>query len=119
MGLEQELEIFGQPGSYLQEYPKVLKAKRDQFVKSLMNVGLQPTIPQAGYFITVNWTGVENKVDLNKETDNFKDFRFVKTMIKDARVQGLPLSAFYGEEHKPNGEEFIRFCFVKVVILHM
>ena len=29
------------------------------------------------------------------------------------KLQGIPLSAFYSEDHKSIGENYIRFCFIK------
>lgn len=61
---------------------------------------------------------LENKVDMNSEDDKYKDYRFTKWMTKNIGLQGIPPTAFYSTEHKPLGENFIRFCFIKVNIIN-
>lgn len=54
-------------------------------------------------------------MDLNSETDKYKDFRFVKWMSKNIKLQGIPYSAFYSEGNKGMAENYLRFCFFKVI----
>lgn len=58
---------------------------------------------------------LENKLDLSSETDKYKDFRFVKWFSKNAKLQGIPFSAFYSEKSKFLAEDYLRFCFFKVI----
>lgn len=58
---------------------------------------------------------LENKLDLSSETDKYKDFRFVKWLSKNVKLQGIPFSAFYSEPHKNMAEDYLRFCFFKVI----
>lgn len=58
---------------------------------------------------------LEDKVNLSSESDKYKDFRFVKWMSKNVKLQGIPFSAFYNEENKNMAENFLRFCFFKVI----
>ena len=46
-----------------------------------------------------------------------KDFRFVKWLSRQRKLQGIPPSAFFSEGHKAIGEDYIRFCFIKVGVL--
>ena len=39
--------------------------------------------------------------------------RFVKWLTKNRGLQGIPPSAFFCQEHKAIGEDYIRFCFIK------
>lgn len=57
---------------------------------------------------------LENQIDLSSETDRYKDFRFVKWLAKNVKLQGIPFSAFYSEENKHMAENYLRFCFFKV-----
>lgn len=57
---------------------------------------------------------LENKIKLNEETGDYKDFRFAKWMTKNIGVQGIPPSAFYSDSNKKLGENYIRICFIKV-----
>lgn len=103
--------------------------------KFLQETGFKPIVPEGGYFMMVDWTPlgkyvlynpflhlntlqkiliVEAKVDLSSETDQYKDYRFTKWMTKNVGLQGIPPTAFYGVEHKALGENFVRYCFIKV-----
>jgi hypothetical protein len=44
--------------------------------------------------------------------------RFVKWLTKNRKLQGIPPSAFFSQEHKYIGEDYIRFCFIKVGSAH-
>lgn len=62
---------------------------------------------------------LESQVDLKSETDTYKDYKFTKWMTKNVGLQGIPPTAFYGEEHKHLGENFVRYCFIKVLGLEI
>jgi kynurenine--oxoglutarate transaminase/cysteine-S-conjugate beta-lyase/glutamine--phenylpyruvate transaminase len=51
---------------------------------------------------------------LKSETDARADYRFVKWMTKSHKLQCIPASAFYSDEHKALGENYVRVCFIKV-----
>jgi len=53
------------------------------------------------------------KVDLESETDQWDDFRFVKWLAKKKQLLGIPPSAFYSLEHKHQASSYIRFNFYK------
>lgn len=38
-------------------------------------------------------------------------------MSKNVKLQGIPPSAFYSEANKQLGENFVRYCFIKVRLL--
>ncbi|XP_011506035.1 PREDICTED: kynurenine--oxoglutarate transaminase 3 [Ceratosolen solmsi marchali] len=113
IGFEEELKKFGQPDSYFTSLAEELLPKRDYMAKFLSEVGMFPTIPEGGYFMVANWTALENKVKLDEETDTYKDYKFTKWMTKNVGLQGIPPSAFYSNEHKHLGEDFVRYCFIK------
>jgi hypothetical protein len=56
----------------------------------------------------------DDKVNLEQETDELKDYRFTKWMSKNVKLQGIPPSAFYSEPHKHLVETSVRYCFIKV-----
>ncbi|XP_061928982.1 kynurenine aminotransferase isoform X1 [Apis cerana] len=113
IGFEQELERFDQPDCYFVSLAKELISKRDYMAKFLSDVGMSPTIPEGGYFMIANWTALQDKVNLEEETDENKDYRFTKWMTKNVGIQGIPPSAFYSSEHKYLGEDNVRYCFIK------
>ncbi|CAL7946949.1 unnamed protein product [Xylocopa violacea] len=116
IGFEQELERFDRPDCYFFSLARDLLPKRDYMAKLLSDVGMIPTIPEGGYFMVANWTTLRDKVRLEEETDENRDYRFTKWMTKNVGVLGIPPSAFYSREHKHLGEDNVRYCFIKVRI---
>ncbi len=55
-----------------------------------------------------------DKIDLSSEKDPLRDYRFVKWLSRHKKIQGIPPSAFFNPTHKAIGENYIRFCFIKV-----
>lgn len=90
------------------------KQKRDKMAKFLDEAGMKPTVPEGGYFMLANFTKLASKLGsvIDEETGT-KDYRFVKYMSKKKGLQGIPPTAFYSVDHKPLGENFVRYCFMK------
>uniref|UniRef100_A0A671W2M6 Kynurenine--oxoglutarate transaminase 3 n=1 Tax=Sparus aurata TaxID=8175 RepID=A0A671W2M6_SPAAU len=82
-GFEREYEVFGSPESYFQQLPAMLHLKRNKLASCLESVGLQPIMPQGGYFMIADISSV--KVDYNDQSsvDEPNDFRFVKWLTKE------------------------------------
>ncbi len=112
-GFELEMARMGTPECYFTSIGVDLQKKRDFIVRVLNEVGMTPTIPEGGYFIMADWSKIAHKADLSSETDEHKDYRFVKWLSKNKKLQGIPPSAFFHAEHKHIGENYIRFCFIK------
>ena len=85
----------------------------DYLAKVLTDVGMKPVIPEGGYFMMADWSQLADKIDLSSESDTARDYKFTKWLSKNKKLQGIPPSAFFGQEHKHIGENFIRFCFIK------
>lgn len=51
------------------------------------------------------------KVELDGE--GTKDFCFARGLSRTKKLHGIPVSAFYGNEHKVLAQDLIRFCFAK------
>uniref|UniRef100_A0AAQ6IL43 Aminotransferase class I/classII large domain-containing protein n=1 Tax=Anabas testudineus TaxID=64144 RepID=A0AAQ6IL43_ANATE len=104
-GFEREYELFGTPESYFQQLPAMLHLKRKKLASCLEGVGLQPVMPEGGYFMIA---------DISSSTkDEPPDFRFVKWLTKEKGLGTIPVSAFYSPEHSKEFDKYIRFCFVK------
>lgn len=58
---------------------------------------------------------LEDKLDLSSETDQYKDFKFTKWLSKNIKLQTIPFSVFFSEKSKKTAEDYIRFCFFKVI----
>ncbi|XP_053195411.1 kynurenine--oxoglutarate transaminase 1-like isoform X2 [Scomber japonicus] len=111
-GFEIEYELYGSPESYFQELPAMLHHKRKKLASCLESVGLQPIMPEGGYFMVAD---VSSIMDFNDQSTEDKpyDFRFVKWLIKEKGLATIPVSAFYSPEHRKDFDKYIRFCFVK------
>lgn len=111
-GLELEMARRSSPDCYLTSLALELLPKRDQLAQVLESLGMHPVVPEGGYFMLADIS--QMKADLPEEGKHEpKDFRFVKWMIKNKKLAGIPPSAFYCAEHKNMGENYIRFCFIK------
>uniref|UniRef100_A0A6P7FSF1 Kynurenine--oxoglutarate transaminase 3-like n=1 Tax=Diabrotica virgifera virgifera TaxID=50390 RepID=A0A6P7FSF1_DIAVI len=113
IAMEKEIGRFGRDDCFFFFLPKELEAKKDYMAKMLRDVGMIPTIPDGGYFMLADYTPIESKVDMNSEKDKYKDYRFTKWMIKNLKLLGIPVSAFYSEQHKHLAENHARYCFIK------
>ncbi|KAJ8875081.1 hypothetical protein PR048_022972 [Dryococelus australis] len=118
-GFELEMQRLGQPECYFQSLAVELLSKRDFMAQFLSDVGMVPTIPEGGYFMVADWTALTNKVRLEEETDKNRDYRFTKWMTKNVKIQGIPPSAFYSPEHSNLGENYVRYCFIKVWLVSL
>ncbi|GFN88331.1 kynurenine--oxoglutarate transaminase 3 [Plakobranchus ocellatus] len=110
-GLELEISRVGTPESYLTSLAQELLPKRDNLAHVLAGLGMKPVVPDGGYFMMADYSNID--VDL-PDTDEAKDFRFVEWLIKNKKLAVIPPTAFYSAEHKHLGENYIRFCFIKV-----
>ncbi|CAB3221695.1 unnamed protein product [Arctia plantaginis] len=111
--LEYELARRDTSDYYMKSLAREIQPKRDFLIKALTENGFNPTIPEAGYFVVADWTKLADKIDLSKESDQYKDYRFTKKFAKEVGVLTIPPSAFYSKEHKHLGENYARFCFIK------
>lgn len=113
VGFETELKRLTSSECYFNSLPVELQEKRDYMAKFLIEAGMNPTIPQGGYFMIADWSKLESKVDLSSEVDPQKDYRFTKWMTKNLGLQGIPPTAFYSRPNKSLAENFVRYCFFK------
>ncbi|KAB5522511.1 hypothetical protein PHYPO_G00160330 [Pangasianodon hypophthalmus] len=113
VAFERESELFGTDESYFKQLPTQLQVKRLKLAESLRSVGLQPFLPEGGYFMITDISSL--KVDLNDPSSKNEpyDYRFVKWLIKEKRLGTIPVSAFYSHESRADFQNYIRFCFVK------
>ncbi|CAL4207496.1 unnamed protein product, partial [Meganyctiphanes norvegica] len=111
-GFEIEIERLGTPECYFNSLPAELDVKRKMIAKMLSDAGIYPIIPEGGYFIMADVRDISKKIDVGGDPKERKDFRFVKWLSRNKKLQGIPPSAFY-EDNKHIGENYIRFCFIK------
>lgn len=110
---EIEIARMGTPESYWSNLAKSLKVKRDIMVNFLRKANLDPTIPEGGYFLLAETSNISKKYDFSQEFGETKDHKFVRWLSKNKKLQGIPPSAFYSDDHKSLAEDFIRLCYFK------
>jgi kynurenine--oxoglutarate transaminase/cysteine-S-conjugate beta-lyase/glutamine--phenylpyruvate transaminase len=113
IAFEKAMTNLNQKNCVFKSTSKELIVKRNYMAKILCDAGMEPLIPEGGYFMIADWTPLESQVDLSSEKDKFKDYRFTKWMIKNVGLGAIPPSAFFSQEHKYLGENFVRYCFFK------
>uniref|UniRef100_A0ABD2VVP6 Aminotransferase class I/classII large domain-containing protein n=1 Tax=Trichogramma kaykai TaxID=54128 RepID=A0ABD2VVP6_9HYME len=116
IGLERVWAERSRANSYLVRYPKKLQIKRDRLVSALCKAGFVTHVPESGYFLLANWTGVKSLPSylVGNTTDSKKDVEFVKYLVKEVGLEVYPGSPYFGEKHQTVGRDFVRVCFVKV-----
>ncbi|XP_071947856.1 kynurenine--oxoglutarate transaminase 3-like isoform X2 [Antedon mediterranea] len=111
VGLETELARFGQPDCYLTSLAEELEEKRNKVCKVLHEIGLEPIVPDGGYFILADVSKIN--VDFDDGTSDTRDYKFVRWLTKNVGVATIPPSAFFSDDHKYIGEKYIRICIIK------
>ncbi|CAL8392695.1 unnamed protein product [Boreogadus saida] len=110
-GLVRDYERLGQPDCYFSSLAAELEEKRDRMAAILREAGMNPILPEGGYFIIVDVTPLN--VDLSHMPDEAYDLKFVKWMIKEKKLAAIPVTAFCGEASRSRFEKYIRLCFIK------
>ncbi|XP_035247067.1 kynurenine--oxoglutarate transaminase 1 isoform X2 [Anguilla anguilla] len=112
-GFQREFECFGKPESYFLQLPEKMHHKRQKLAQCLVSVGLQPIMPEGGYFMMADISTMNVVIHDSSTEGEPRDYRFVKWLIKNKGLATIPVSAFYSLEHQKDFENYIRFCFVK------
>jgi aspartate/methionine/tyrosine aminotransferase len=87
--------------SYYHDLSSRYQARRDYLVTILKDAGLTPIVPQGGYFVMVDISGLDVADDVD----------FCHRLTKEVGVAAIPPSAFY---HDPaDGAGLARFAFCK------
>ncbi|XP_068950605.1 kynurenine--oxoglutarate transaminase 3 [Petaurus breviceps papuanus] len=106
-----DIKRLGDPECYFSSLPRELEAKRDRMVQLLQSIGLKPIVPEGGYFVIADISGLN--VDLSEmKEDECYDYKFSKWMIKNKKLAVIPVTAFC-KAYKKDFEKYIRFCFIK------
>jgi len=92
---------LGKEDTYFSSLAEDLTAKRDRMAAGLEALGFSVLPCSATYFLTCGIEGLER---------GRTDVAACETLVREAGVAAVPVSAFYGSD-APTG--FIRFCFCK------
>jgi len=116
-GFEKELELMNagkKEESYLLTgLSSQLQDLRDRLVKSCAEAGLKPIVPQAGYFMMADFSGIDGPFKTPDASNDPLDFRFVRWLCREKKLATIPPSAFYSDAHKEGNDHLVRLCFFK------
>ncbi|KAI6210255.1 Kynurenine-oxoglutarate transaminase [Aphelenchoides besseyi] len=101
-----------------------LLPKRDRLAAYLKKAGMNPIVPDAGYFMIADFQqfglliflfliSIVSDGPFKKGDDGDLDFRFVRWLCREKKLATIPPSAFYSPEHKVGNDHFVRLCFFK------
>ena len=74
--------------------------KRELLCSTLLEIGLEPSIPQGAYYVLSNVDKIPGKTSKEKAI----------YILKETKVATVPGMAFY---HDDGGDSLVRFCFAQ------
>jgi len=86
-----------------------LQSRRDKLVDGLAKAGLDPVVPQGGYFVLAD----TSKFTFPTTPGSPKDFDFARWLIQTYDLGPIPPSSFYSEPYKHLVGDLARFAFCK------
>ena len=96
---------YKKPKKYYENLKQTFEDKRNLIYKILTKYGIATHLPEATYFINIDY---ENKYPGVDPED------FCLELIKNAKVTGIPISVFYNKEtNEKDVSKLIRLCFAK------
>uniref|UniRef100_W5KZ79 Kynurenine--oxoglutarate transaminase 3 n=1 Tax=Astyanax mexicanus TaxID=7994 RepID=W5KZ79_ASTMX len=111
-GLLRDYELMGKPECYFSSLAEELQSKRDRMATILTQAGMNPVVPEGGYFMLADVSALNQDVSHMTEDEPY-DYKFIKWMIKEKKLAAIPVTAFCGEESIKHFEKYIRLCFIK------
>ena len=114
--IEMDLQAKGSKDCYFTSLADELYPKRDQMAKLLRQIGLKPVIPQGGYFMMADTSGLNIEIPKDQYDDSVPyDHNLARYLCNEKKLSTIPNSAFYSKESQRvnNHDKYLRFCFAK------
>ncbi|KRZ84945.1 Kynurenine--oxoglutarate transaminase 3 [Trichinella sp. T8] len=109
---QYEIDRFQTRECYFHEMRRILQSKRRVLQEMLSENGFMPVLPEGGYFMVANFSALS---DLFPQNDNEPlDYQFTRWLCSEKKLGVIPMTAFYSDENKHFGENYVRFCFFKM-----
>jgi kynurenine--oxoglutarate transaminase/cysteine-S-conjugate beta-lyase/glutamine--phenylpyruvate transaminase len=98
----------GDKNGYFTDLPRMMQLKRDKLCAALQAVGMNPIVPEGGYFVLAD----TSRLPVPKSAAR-RDVAANEWLTKTVGVTGIPTSAFYAPEHQPLSDHVLRFAVCK------
>ncbi|KRZ17798.1 Kynurenine--oxoglutarate transaminase 3, partial [Trichinella zimbabwensis] len=109
---QYEIDRFHTRECYFHEMRRILQSKRRVLQEMLSEHGFMPVLPEGGYFMVANFCALS---DLFPQNGNEPlDYQFTRWLCSEKKLGVIPMTAFYSNENKHFGENYVRFCFFKM-----
>jgi kynurenine--oxoglutarate transaminase/cysteine-S-conjugate beta-lyase/glutamine--phenylpyruvate transaminase len=106
--------------SYYKWVAEEYRRKRGLLCDALREAGMEPIVPDGGFFIMTDTSGIEVPEEYLKEktvampTDPMpRDWALSRYLTKEVGVTAIPPSAFYDVENVPLAKNLLRFAYCK------
>ena len=106
---------------YFEWMSTMMQEKRDKLVQVLQEIGLNPLVPEGGYFVICDASivlaaaNISISDTLRPETplEERPDVKICRWMTEHVGVTAIPVSPFYLPESRHQANRLIRFAFCK------
>lgn len=98
-----------QQNGWFEQLQNKLEKRRNRLVDGLKQAGLEPIVPQGGYFVLAD----TSKFTYPTTPGSPKDFDFARWLINTYDLGPIPPSAFYSPESKHLVKDLTRFAICK------
>lgn len=107
--------VDAESNGYYAELLSTYERKRKLLCDVLSAAGLDPVVPQGGFFVLANISKVSPTayMDPNDTTDVGRDWQFCRWLTKDIGVTAIPTSAFCSVAGRARYDMYARFAFCK------
>jgi len=105
---------------FFQKQTLEYQERRDVLAATFEKLGMQYTFPEGSYFMLVDISNLDMPDDYPfPETidGRGRDFKACWFIAHEVGVSSIPVSEFYGDEHRHLGERWARFAFCKDIDL--
>ncbi|XP_058801044.1 kynurenine aminotransferase-like [Phymastichus coffea] len=112
VALEDEICNFNSSDTYLARARAHIKRKRAIMIEACREAGMLPVEPRGGSCLIVSWPGLSG-IDLSPVSGRDRGEKFTNWMLENVGINSVSFNIFYGENHKPLGDDYLRFCYNK------
>jgi aspartate/methionine/tyrosine aminotransferase len=96
---------------YFGELNTTFARRRDALYEGLKQAGLDPVLPQAGYFVVADGAALAPKLGVEGAED--LGLAIATALTEKVGVASIPVSRFYSAEHQDLGKTLLRFAYCK------